>query len=101
MVELELTDGLAVITIDRPQARNAIAPETMDQLDSALDRLEDPLLRDLALPARAQTPGTPSSGRGPGNLGRGPGSQGRGPGSHGRGPGSQGRGPGSQYGNNS
>ena len=38
MVELELTDGLAVITIDRPQARNAIAPETMDQLDSALDR---------------------------------------------------------------
>src|SRR5690606_22876495 len=37
MVDLELDDGLAVITIDRPQARNAIAPETMDQLDSALD----------------------------------------------------------------
>lgn len=41
MVELELDfdgcAGLAVITIDRPQARNAIAPETMDQLDSALD----------------------------------------------------------------
>ncbi len=61
---------------------------TLDEfLDSALDRLEDPLLRDLALPARAQTPGTPSSGRGPGSQGRGPGSQGRGPGS--------------QYGNNS
>ncbi len=43
MVELELTDGLAVITIDRPQARNAIAPETMDQLDAALDRAEGAL----------------------------------------------------------
>jgi enoyl-CoA hydratase/carnithine racemase len=38
MVELELEDGLAVMTIDRPHARNAIAPETMDQLESALDR---------------------------------------------------------------
>ena len=42
MVDLELdcdsVAGLAVITIDRPQARNAIAPETMDQLDAALDR---------------------------------------------------------------
>nr|WP_090343581.1 enoyl-CoA hydratase/isomerase family protein [Mycolicibacterium malmesburyense]CRL74657.1 enoyl-CoA hydratase/carnithine racemase [Mycolicibacterium malmesburyense] len=37
MVDLELDDGLAVITIDRPQARNAIAPETMEQLDAALD----------------------------------------------------------------
>lgn len=37
MVDLEIDDGLAVITIDRPQARNAIAPETMDQLDTALD----------------------------------------------------------------
>lgn len=36
MVELELDEGLAVITIDRPQARNAIAPETMDQLETAL-----------------------------------------------------------------
>lgn len=40
MVDLELDDGLAVITIDRPQARNAIAPETMEQLDAALDRAE-------------------------------------------------------------
>jgi enoyl-CoA hydratase len=41
MVELEFDSesvGLAVITIDRPHARNAIAPETMDQLESALDR---------------------------------------------------------------
>lgn len=37
MVDLELDQGLAVITIDRPHARNAIAPETMDQLDKAID----------------------------------------------------------------
>ncbi len=37
MVELELDDGLAVVTIDRPHARNAIAPETMDQLEKVLD----------------------------------------------------------------
>ncbi|KUH80170.1 MULTISPECIES: enoyl-CoA hydratase/isomerase family protein [unclassified Mycobacterium] len=40
MVDLELDDGLAVITIDRPQARNAIAPETMEQLHTALDGAE-------------------------------------------------------------
>jgi enoyl-CoA hydratase len=38
MVDLELDGGgLAVVTIDRPQARNAIAPETMDQMEKALD----------------------------------------------------------------
>lgn len=37
MVDLELEDGLAVVTIDRPHARNAIAPETMDQLEKVLD----------------------------------------------------------------
>ncbi|MDV9170337.1 enoyl-CoA hydratase/isomerase family protein [Streptomyces sp. W16] len=36
-VDLELDEGLAVITIDRPQARNAIAPSTMDELDKVLD----------------------------------------------------------------
>lgn len=40
MVDLELDEGLAVITIDRPHARNAIAPETMDQLDKAIDAAE-------------------------------------------------------------
>jgi 1,4-dihydroxy-2-naphthoyl-CoA synthase len=30
MVDLEIDDGLAVITIDRPHARNAISLETMD-----------------------------------------------------------------------
>ena len=37
MVDLELEDGLAVITIDRPHARNAISPSTMDELEKALD----------------------------------------------------------------
>jgi enoyl-CoA hydratase len=43
MVDLELDQGLAVITIDRPEARNAIAPDTMDQLDKALDAAEGAL----------------------------------------------------------
>lgn len=37
MVDLEFDDGLAIITIDRPHARNAISLETMDQLEKALD----------------------------------------------------------------
>jgi enoyl-CoA hydratase/carnithine racemase len=37
MVDVELDDGLAVLTIDRPHARNAIALDTMDQLEKALD----------------------------------------------------------------
>ncbi len=36
MVDLELDQGLAVITINRPAARNAIAPQTMDQLGQAI-----------------------------------------------------------------
>lgn len=37
MIELEVTDGLAVVTINRPHARNAIALDTMDELDKAID----------------------------------------------------------------
>jgi enoyl-CoA hydratase/carnithine racemase len=37
LVGLELDDGLAVITIDRPHARNAIGPATMDELAKAID----------------------------------------------------------------
>ncbi|HEX2284561.1 MAG TPA: enoyl-CoA hydratase/isomerase family protein, partial [Mycobacterium sp.] len=40
MVDLEFDDGLAVLTIDRPHARNAISLETIDQLDKALDGAE-------------------------------------------------------------
>src|SRR5256885_4890902 len=40
MVDLEFDDGLAVLTIDRPHARNAISLDTMDQLEKALDGAE-------------------------------------------------------------
>lgn len=40
MVELEVDGGLAVVTINRPQARNAIAPETMDQLEQAIEKAD-------------------------------------------------------------
>ena len=39
MVELEWDDGLAIITINRPQARNAISLDTMGELDDALDQV--------------------------------------------------------------
>src|ERR1700741_4248493 len=42
-VDLELDQGLAVITIDRPHARNAIAPHTMDELEKAIDAAEGAL----------------------------------------------------------
>ena len=41
MVDVELDDGVAVITIDRPHARNAISPATMDELDKAIDVAAD------------------------------------------------------------
>lgn len=41
IVRLEIEDGLAIVTIDRPHARNAISPETMDRLDDALDGAAD------------------------------------------------------------
>ncbi|MFB4309678.1 enoyl-CoA hydratase/isomerase family protein [Actinomadura sp. GTD37] len=37
MVDLEVDGGVAVITIDRPESRNAIALATMGQLGKALD----------------------------------------------------------------
>ncbi|MEU9450434.1 enoyl-CoA hydratase/isomerase family protein [Streptomyces sp. NPDC048277] len=40
MVDLDIEDGLAVVTIDRPHARNAIDPATMGELDKALDAAE-------------------------------------------------------------
>jgi enoyl-CoA hydratase len=39
-VDLELDQSLAVLTINRPHARNAIALDTMDQLEKALDAAE-------------------------------------------------------------
>src|ERR1700761_8388249 len=40
MVDVEFDQGLAVLTIDRPHARNAIALDTIDQLEKALDAAE-------------------------------------------------------------
>src|ERR1700758_1490908 len=40
MVDLEFEDGLAVLTIDRPHARNAISLDTMAELEKALDDLD-------------------------------------------------------------
>src|SRR6201981_3544179 len=40
MVDLELDDGLAVLTIDRPEARNAISLDTMADLEKPLDALD-------------------------------------------------------------
>jgi enoyl-CoA hydratase len=40
VVDLELDDGVATITIDRPHACNAIALDTMEQLEKALDGAE-------------------------------------------------------------
>nr|HRD11623.1 enoyl-CoA hydratase-related protein [Mycobacterium sp.] len=37
MVDVEWIDRLAVLTIDRPHARNAIALSTMGELEAALD----------------------------------------------------------------
>ena len=36
-VNTSVEGGVAVLTVDRPQVRNAISPATMDQLSSALD----------------------------------------------------------------
>lgn len=36
-VRTSLEDGVAVLTVDRPAARNAISPATMDELSTALD----------------------------------------------------------------
>jgi len=40
MVDVELDDGLAVLTIDRPHSRNAISLDTMAELEKALDSLD-------------------------------------------------------------
>lgn len=40
-VRLDLYEGVAVVTIDRPRVRNAISPATMDALEEALDAAAD------------------------------------------------------------
>ncbi|MEU1180377.1 enoyl-CoA hydratase/isomerase family protein [Streptomyces sp. NPDC005820] len=43
MVELEIENGLAVVTIDRPHARNAVDLTTMAELEKALDAADGAL----------------------------------------------------------
>src|SRR5215468_6162027 len=40
-VALDLQEGVAVVTVDRPEVRNAISPATMDALERALDAAAD------------------------------------------------------------
>jgi enoyl-CoA hydratase/carnithine racemase len=40
VIELEVEAGLAVVTINRPEARNAISRDTMDELEKVLDAVD-------------------------------------------------------------
>ena len=49
-VRLERHDAVGVLIIDRPEKRNALSPEVMQQLGSALDELErDPEIRCIVI----------------------------------------------------
>lgn len=48
-IRVETGGGMAVVTIDRPQTRNAIAPGTMDRLDEVLDEADGSDARVLVL----------------------------------------------------
>jgi enoyl-CoA hydratase len=48
-VRLDHDDGVAVLTIDRPEARNAIARATMHELAAALDEVADSATRVLVV----------------------------------------------------
>jgi enoyl-CoA hydratase/carnithine racemase len=48
-VRLDRDDGVAVLTIDRPEARNAIARATMQELAAALDEVADSPARVLVV----------------------------------------------------
>ena len=39
-VRVDVVDGVATLTVDRPEARNALDRETRDDLITALDTLE-------------------------------------------------------------
>ena len=41
LVDVEYLDGIQIITINRPEARNAISVETAHQMSAAFDELDD------------------------------------------------------------
>ena len=49
-VRLEIDDGVAVVTIDRPEARNAIGFATIGALGAAVDEVADSGAAVLVLP---------------------------------------------------
>jgi len=49
VIDLEIEAGLAVVTIDRPEARNAISRDTMDELEKVLDAVDSSGAHALAI----------------------------------------------------
>ncbi|MBL7518406.1 enoyl-CoA hydratase/isomerase family protein [Frankia sp. CNm7] len=49
MIDLEIEAGLAVVTINRPEARNAISLATMDELEKVLDTVDESGAHALAI----------------------------------------------------
>jgi enoyl-CoA hydratase len=55
VVELERRDHIAIITLNRPEARNAISPEVSRTMATLLDEVEaDPALRAVVLTGRGE-----------------------------------------------
>src|SRR5258708_31044258 len=53
VVELERRDPIALLTLNRPEARNAVSPEVSQTMASLLDEIElDPALRAVVLTGR-------------------------------------------------
>src|SRR5262245_36670903 len=55
VVEMERRDHIALVTLNRPEARNAISPEVSQTMASLLDEIEsDPALRAVVLTGRGE-----------------------------------------------
>ena len=55
IVELERRDHIALVTLNRPEARNAISPEVSQTMVTVLDEVEDdPALRAVVLTGRGE-----------------------------------------------
>ena len=48
-LRLEVVSGVATLYIDRPQARNALALQTMDELDESLETVRTERARVLVI----------------------------------------------------